>query len=334
LTDHTSSSSRETNRVVASAGDPKEATRATSSVLHARQLAYAYPGGAPVLEGIDLDVGVGEIVAFVGPRGAGKSTLLRLLAGDLEPTTGVLERPSNRSSAGRMMVGYAPVAAAHYETLSGRDNAVFMARAAGLRRREAEAAVAEHLTLLGFGVEGARPVAEYDSARRHKLLLVEALSHRPALTVLDEPFQGLDMAARGALIHLLRLQSAKRGTVVVASAELQLLPELADRIVFMHQGRFVRGGRVAELLSSLGSGVRIEIELDRRPQQLEARFRAGVTVVSDGNPLVLESARGQAVVGEVCSALIAAGAEIRDVKVREPDLAEVFRRATGVELDA
>jgi ABC-2 type transport system ATP-binding protein len=334
LANQKSPDTREANGVIASAPlEQKEATRAPA-VLQARALAYAFTGGPPVLEGIDLDIGVGEIVAFVGPRGAGKSTLLRLLSGELEPTSGTLERPASRSSAGRMMVGYAPVEGAHYETLSGRENALFLARAAGLRRVDAVGAVAEHMSLLGLAAEGSRPVSGYDFAARRKLLLVEALSHRPALTVLDEPFRGLDMSAREALIHILRLQSAKRGTVVVASAELPLLPELADRIVFMHQGRIVRGGRVAELLSALGPEVRIEIELDRRPQQLDVRFRTGITLLSDGDPIVVESTRGQAVVGEVCSALIAAGAVIGGVKIREPDLAEVFRRATGVELGA
>ena len=311
--------------------DPRDAARAPG-VVRARGLGYRYGDGVQVLEGLDLEVGVGEIVALVGPPGAGKSTLLGLLAGELSPSAGTLELPSRRSSGGRLMLGYAPPEGAHFETLSGRDNAVFFARAAGLRKSEAIASVKEHMGLLGLKEEAHRPVSEYGSGARRRLLLVEALAHRPALTLLDEPFQELDQAAREALIHILRLQSAKRGTVVVASSELALLPELVDRILFLHEGRIVRGGRVAELLSSVGSATRIEIELDRRPQHLEARFRPGVTVVSEGEPMILESARGQAALAEACGALIAAGAVIRTVTVRESDLAEVFRRETGVEL--
>jgi ABC-2 type transport system ATP-binding protein len=313
--------------------DPRDPPRATG-VVHARGLGYSYAAGAAALSDVELEVGVGEIVALVGPRGAGKTTLRRLLAGELTPTSGSLELPARRSSAGRLMLGYAPPEGPHLETLSGRDNAVFFARAAGMKRAEASLAVEELMGVLGLEPDADRAVADYDAGARRRLLLVEALAHRPALTILDEPFRQLQQPEREALIHILRVHSAKRGTVVVASSELPLLPELADRIVFVHEGRIVRGGRVAELLSSVGPATRIEIDLERRPQQLEARFRPGITVVSYGDPLVIETTRGQAAVGEVCGALVAAGAAIRSVTVRETDLAEVFRRATGRELSS
>jgi len=313
--------------------DIKEAGRAPG-VIRASGLEFRYGGGAPVLKGIDLEIGVGEVVAVVGPPGSGKSTLLRLLAGLLTPTGGSLEVPARRTSAGRVMLGFAAEVEPHFESMTGEQNALFFARAAGLRRADAVASVSEHMTLLGLGEDAKRPVSEYSFEARRRLTLVEALAHRPALTLLDNPFLGLDQAARGALIHVLRLQSAKRGTVVVTGPALRLLPELADRILFLHDGRIVTGGRVAELLATLGTATRIEVTFERRPQRIEAQFRPGTKVLSDGDPFVLESTRGPAAVGDVCAALVATGAVIRSVTVREADLEEVFRRATGVELPA
>jgi ABC-2 type transport system ATP-binding protein len=302
--------------------------------VHAQGLRYRYGHGDPVLEGVDLDIGLGEIVALVGRNGAGKSTLLRILAGELTALSGTLTLPARRSPAGRVMLGYAGEEEAHFESLSGVRNAVFFARAAGLRRVEAEAAVAEHMDMLGLADEAQRPVSEYSFGARRKLLLVEALAHRPALTLLDEPFVGLDQPSREALIQVLRLKSAQRGTVVVASHDLALLPELADRIVFLHEGRVAAQGRVAELLASVGRATRFEIEVDRRPPRLEGLFRPGISIVSDGDPLVLETSRGQAALPEVLGALGAAGAVVRSVAIREADLAEVFRRVTGTELES
>lgn len=310
---------------------PPEGARATS-VVRAHEVRFAYTAGAPVLNGVDLEIGVGEIVAFVGPQGAGKSTLLRLLAGDLEPASGDLELPARRSAGRRIMLGYAGDEDVHFDALSGWRNAVFFARAGGMRRKEAEAAVAELMEILGLKEQAHEPVAQYDHEARRRLLLVEALAHRPALTVLDDPFEGLSQRRREALIHALRVRSAQRGTVVVASEDLALIPELADRILFMHQGRIVAAGRVAELLATVGTATRLEIRLERRPQHLDPRFRSGIEVVSPGDPYVLEVERGAAAVGEVTAALTAAGATVKSVTVREADLAEAFRRATGVEL--
>jgi len=302
-------------------------------VVRAKSVRFGYGVGTPVLDGVDLDVGVGEIVALVGPMGSGKSTLLRVLIGDLTPDTGVVALLARHSSGGRAMLGYAGPAGPHFEALSGWENALFFARAGGMRRREAEGSVAELMETLGLKDQSHRPVAEYTGEARHRLLLVEALAHRPALTVLDGPFVGMDQRTREALIHVLRLRSAQRGTVIVASDDLVLIPELADRLLFMDRGRIVARGRVAELLASVGSATRLEIRLERRPQQLDVRFRPGITVVSEGDPYVVEVSRGRSAVGEVIAALSAAGATVKSVTVREADLAEVFRRASGAELE-
>jgi len=305
-----------------------------AGVVRLKGVRFGYRIGALALDGFDLEIGPGEIVALVGPKGAGKTTLLRVLAGDIVPTIGTVELPPRRSGGRRVMLGYAGTSVPHFETLSGWDNAMFFARAGGMRRREAEGAVAELMDALGLRDQRSRPVAEYAPEARRKLTLIEALAHRPALTVIDDPFLGLTQRSREALIHVLRLRSAQRGTVVVASEDLSLIPELADRIVFMHHGRVVASGRVAELLQSVGSATRLEVELERRPQQLDVRFRAGITVVSDGDPYVLETNRGRAVMGEVLAALTAAGATVKSVTVHEADLAEAFRRATGAELES
>jgi ABC-type multidrug transport system ATPase subunit len=308
-----------------------EAARA-AGVVRVRGVRFGYRIGALALDGLDIEIGVGEIVALVGPKGAGKSTLLRVLAGDITPTVGTVDSAPRRAGGRRVMLGYAGTAGPHFETLSGWDNAVFFARAGGMRRREAEGAVAELMDALGLRDQRNRPVAEYAPEARRKLLLIEALAHRPALTLIDDPFVGLSQRAREALIHVLRLRSAQRGTVVVASEDLALIPELADRIVFMHHGRVVASGRVAELLQSVGSATRLEVTLDRRPPQLDVRFRPGISVVSDGDPYVVETSRGHAAMGEVLAALAAAGATVKSVTVHEADLAEAFRRATGTEL--
>ena len=303
-------------------------------VVRAVAVSYRYDSGAPALDGVNLEGRSGEIVALVGPNGAGKSTLLRLLAGDLAPDAGALHLPSRRNAAGRVAMGYAGEEACHFESLSGTHNAVFFARAAGLGREEAEAAVREHFDRLGLAEDASRPVSTYSFGARRKLLLVEALAHRPTLTLLDEPFVGLDLDSREALANLLRERSAEGGTVMMASHDLDLLPQLADRIVFIHDARVVAGGSPDELLSAMPHVARFEFTLEGGFDSAAFVLREGMTLVDSGDPLVLESERGQAALPEACLALGAAGARIRRVVVRDGRLASVFRSVTGAELDA
>ena len=302
-------------------------------MVRAVAVSYRYDSGDPALDGVDLEGRPGEIVALVGPNGAGKSTLLRLLAGDLVPDAGALHLPSRRSAKGRMAMGYAGEEASHFESLSGTHNAVFFARAAGLGREEAAQAVREQFDRLGLAEDAPRPVSTYSFGARRKLLLVEALAHRPTLTLLDEPFVGLDLDSREALADLLRERSAEGSTVMIASHDLDLLPQLADRIVFLHDACVVAGGSPDELLSSMPDVARFEFTLDGGFDSAQFVLGEGMALVDSGDQLVLESERGHAALPEACLALVAAGARIRSVVVRDSGLAAVFRSVTGAELD-
>ncbi|MCZ6825039.1 MAG: ABC transporter ATP-binding protein [Gemmatimonadetes bacterium] len=297
-------------------------------------MTFGYGSASASVVQVDLEVCPGEIVGLVGRNGAGKSTLLRLLMGELTPTEGTVMLPSPRGLDGRVAIGYVGEETAHFEAISGLDNACFFARAAGLGRRAASEAVAEHVNLLGLNDEAADRVSTYSFGARRKLLLVEALAHRPRLVLLDEPTAGLDAGSRDALARLLRVRRGEGSGVAVASHDLHFLTDIADRIVVVHRGRVIAEGPLHELLATVGSLTRLEITLEARPDRLPEDFGPEVELVRDGKELVLETTRGQAALPDVWTALVAAGARISGVVVREPGLAEVFRHFTGEELDS
>jgi ABC-2 type transport system ATP-binding protein len=175
-------------------------------------------------------------------------------------------------------------------------------------------------------------VSTYSGGARRKLLLVEALAHRPALTLLDEPFVGLDLESREALVRVLRERAEEGGAVVIASHHLALLPELADRIVFLHGARVVAGGRTAELLSSAPDVTRFEFTVEGTFEDSALALPDGMCLVDERDVLVLESDRGPGALAEACLVVAAAGLRIRRVVVREAGLAAVFRNVTGAEL--
>ena len=307
---------------------------APAVLASARGVTFSYGGAPPSIVDSNLEVKAGEIVGLVGRNGAGKSTLLRLLIGELTPTAGGVSRASQPGPDRCVAIGYMSEHTAHFDALDGIHNARFFARASGLDSRKAAEAVLENVDLLGLNDEAAKPVSTYSFGARRKLLLVEALAHRPRLVVLDEPTAGLDARSRNALTRLLRARREEGAGIAVASHDLDFLTELVDRIVVVHQGRVIVEGPLQELLAKVGSLTRFEFKLEERPEKLPRDFGPDVDMVRGGDELLLETKRGQSALPGAWTALVAAGARISGVVVREPGLAEVFRHFTGEDLDS
>lgn len=314
---------------------PEAGLGSAAPALRARELSYRYPSGRRGVVGIDLEVAPGEVVAFLGPNGSGKTTLLRLLATDLRAGSGRLEIlgrvPGRRPADLRRRLGVAGDEPVHLEALSGRQNAIFFGRAAGVPRAEAESRADELLALLGLAPDARAPAGSYSYGMRRKLLLTQALVAGPELVLLDEPTVGLDPPSRGVLHDLLRQRVADGAAVVLATNDLPFVRRVAHRIAFLHEGRKVADAPPSELLAAVEGRTTLEIGLEGPPPR-EVDYPPGLGVRPRPGGLVVESPDGPGVLPDVCRALLDAGAALREVRVREPDLADVFRALTGDEL--
>ena len=302
------------------------------SLIEVCGLHYRYASGSPVLIDINLEVSAGEIVALLGPNGAGKSTLLRLLLNELTPESGTILGSLLSMKSERVLMGYAGEESAHFNSLTGIQNAHFFARAAGVEKDEVSEMVSGLMNLVGLSDEADKVVSSYSFGAKRKLLLLEALVHRPKLVLLVEPTVGLDPTSRDALAHILSKCRQEGSAIVMASHDLNFLEQLADRILVIDKGRVVSSGSQAELLSSLGTATRFQVSVDAAAIELPEYFGDNVELVDDSGPLVFETTRGQAALPDIWAALISARVKILGVEVREPGLAELFRRVTGQEL--
>ena len=302
------------------------------SLIEVCGLHYRYASGSPVLIDINLEVSAGEIVAILGPNGAGKSTLLRLLLNELTPESGTILGPLLSMKSERVLMGYAGEESAHFNSLTGIQNAHFFARAAGVEKDEVSEMVSGLMNLVGLSDEADKVVSSYSFGAKRKILLLEAQVHQPKLLLLDEPTVGLDPTSRDALAHILSKCRQEGSAIVMASHDLNFLEQLADRILVIDKGRVVSSGSQAELLSSLGTATRFQVSVDAAAIELPEYFGDNVELVDDSGPLVFETTRGQAALPDIWAALISARVRILGVEVREPGLAELFRRVTGQEL--
>jgi energy-coupling factor transport system ATP-binding protein len=190
----------------------------------------AGPAGEPILAGVSLAGGRGEVVALVGPNGSGKTTLLRTLAGLLDPLAGTVRRPEGRTA----YLPQNPGAMLHLPTIRAEV-------ALTLRRAGSPEPPDRMLAIFGLAHLAERYPRDLSSGERQRAALAAVLAGRPRLALLDEPTRGMDAAARRSLAAAVRELTEAGSAVVLATHDTALAVDLADRIVEL------RGGSVRQL---------------------------------------------------------------------------------------
>ncbi len=208
--------------------------------------AVALAGSFPLLSGVTLDVGEGEIVHLSGPNGAGKSSLLRLCCGlvALRSGTAVVlghDLALDRRAV-RLLVGYLGHETFLYEELTVEENLLFALRASGSSASEARTDAKSAMARLDLtGRLPRTQVGKLSAGQRRRTAIAVVVGRRPKLWLLDEPHAGLDHDARVLLDEIVVEARAGGATVLLSSHELGEpgAQQLADRVVHLAGGRVV-----------------------------------------------------------------------------------------------
>ncbi|WP_051856159.1 ABC transporter ATP-binding protein [Streptomyces sp. NRRL B-1347] len=275
-----------THSTVPSAAPPADA----APLLAAEDLHITFPGRhgadpARAVDGVDLHIRPGEIVALVGESGCGKTTLARSLLGLVPPTSG-------RVAFGGKPLGYRSRALKAYrkrvqlvlQDPSGSLNprhTVYDAVAEGLRIHryagDERAAVAQALSRAGLRPPERfflRYPHELSGGQRQRVVIAGALVLEPELIVADEPVASLDASVRGEILALLlRLRDELGLSALVVTHDLGLAWNIADRVAVMYLGRIVETGAVEEVLTA--------------PQHPYTKALLSVLPEAEGDPVVL-----------------------------------------------
>jgi ABC-2 type transport system ATP-binding protein len=204
-------------------------------------------GSFVAVDGLDFELGRGELFGLLGPNGAGKSTTLKVLVGQLGPSTGRvaafgldLQRDWQRI---KPRFGYVPDRDNHFEELSGRRNLVLFAELYAVD----EARVDDALARMELTDAAALPVRAYSQGMRRKLLLARALLHRPELVYLDEPTANLDVHSTRVVHEVLRELARGGCSILLTTHDMEEVEALCDRVLVLRRGRSVALGTPAEL---------------------------------------------------------------------------------------
>jgi len=202
-------------------------------VLQARQVTKSY-GDVNALRGADLDVAAGSVVSLLGRNGAGKTTFLSAIAGLRRPDSGSITVDGidiwKRPEAAAALVGIAPQETGIYRSVTVRQNLLFFAELAGLRRAERDRRVDETAETLSLTKLLDRKATQLSGGEARRLHTACALVHRPMLLLLDEPTVGADVATRGELIEAVRGLAAEGAAVVYTTHYLPEVEALTIRL--------------------------------------------------------------------------------------------------------
>ncbi len=220
-------------------------------------------GRAAALEELSLAVEPGEIFGFLGPNGAGKTTAIHIAMGLVRATGGrgeMLGRRFGQARAARARVGYVPDAPVFFAG-TALETVMFAARLNDAEARRStpglRARALELLAWLDLPAEG-KDARKFSRGMQQRQALVQALVTRPELLILDEPASALDPPAVVLVREALERARGEGAAVFFSSHQLVEVEQLCDRAAFLHQGRVLHQGSMAELLRE-GATVRVTL---------------------------------------------------------------------------
>ncbi|WP_375410050.1 ABC transporter ATP-binding protein [uncultured Methylobacterium sp.] len=301
------------------------------ALVQVRGATLAYRGRR-VVEAVDCDLRAGETLALLGPNGAGKTSLMRLVAGRLPPEAGAVRiggADPYRDRDIRRHIGWVPQEIALYPRLSVSENLDVFAQLSGIARRERPALARAALDLADLADVARRPVGLLSGGYQRRVNIAASLIGRPRLVLLDEPTQGVDLAARAAIHAVLARLRAEGAAILIATHDFAEVERLADRIAVMADGRLVQEGRLPDLLARLRTAApEHEVALADLPDAAAeaALHRAGFAPVDTG--FTWRATRQGGLEGvALLAALRAQGVPVSEVRIRAPGVETLYRAA-------
>jgi ABC-2 type transport system ATP-binding protein len=293
-----------------------------------------YYGEHAAIRDLAFSIRQGETIGFLGLNGAGKTTTLKILGCVLLPTSGrvvidgfdVVASPHEV----RQRIGFLPDTPPLYDEMTVGEYLAYVAQLRGVSSRDTAARVGEAEEKTGLEDVDGELIGTLSHGYRQRVGLAQALVHRPALLILDEPASGLDPKQIVEMRALIRgLKGAH--TVLVSSHILPEISQTCDRLLVIQAGELVAQGTEEELAQRLGGGGFIEVEVrGERAKALEALKGLGpVTVTHEmGGLLGLRVDASPELRPRVAQALVGSGLDLVRLDRGAERLESVFLRLT------
>ncbi len=276
-------------------------------------------GSFQALDGVSFDIEQGEFFGLLGPNGAGKTTLISILAGLAKATSGTVSvlgtNVNTQAAEARKKLGVVPQELVFDPFFNVREALRFQSGYFGVTHNDAW--IDELLESLGLSDKANHNMRQLSGGMKRRMLVAQALVHKPPVIVLDEPTAGVDVELRQTLWQFIAKLNKLGHTVLLTTHYLEEAEALCQRIAMLKNGKVVALDRTDELLKAASSNV-LRFKLDATlPPALAAKARVTGRIVQLPAHDALEIERHLAALRE-------AGLNAEDVEIRKADLEDVF----------
>jgi ABC-2 type transport system ATP-binding protein len=281
---------------------------------------YNTPRGSfQALDGVSFDIEPGEFFGLLGPNGAGKTTLISILAGLARASSGQVvvhgHDVHKDYAAARRQLGVVPQELVFDPFFTVREALEIQSGYFGVRNNDAW--IDELLSSLGLADKASSNMRQLSGGMKRRVLVAQALVHRPPVIVLDEPTAGVDVELRQTLWQFIARLNKDGHTVLLTTHYLEEAEALCSRIAMLKTGRVVALERTSDLLRAASTNV-LRFKLDGAlPPQFEGKARVTGRIVQLPAHDAHEIEQHLAVIRQ-------AGLRVEDVEIRKPDLEDVF----------
>lgn len=288
---------------------------------------YRYYGPHCAVAKLDLSLHRGEVLGLLGPNGAGKSSTLQMLTGNLAPSAGRIringEDLLDEPRKAKRHIGYLPEQPPVYRDLTVREYLRYCARLHAVPRREVQAAVDQACARCGLDTVSGRLIGHLSKGYQQRVGIAQAIIHRPAVIVLDEPTVGLDPLQIQEIRRLIRELATEHG-VILSTHILPEVQSVCSRVQIVHHGRTVFSALLSELdqnasgavLARFANPPSVEVL-----QQLEGVRE--VEVLADGHIRLVPHAK-MALAEGIAEQAVAHGWRLQELLTEQANLERIF----------
>lgn len=296
-------------------------------------------GNFIAVDGLSFNVYKNEVFGFLGPNGAGKTTAINMICGLSPATAGeivILGNKIKNKNQIRTHIGICPQENIFWQKLTCLEQLIFMGEMYDLSKKTARTRSRELLEMMGLTEKSNVLAAKLSGGMKRRLNICLALIHDPEILILDEPEVGLDPQSRILVRNFIKTLAQEK-TIILTTHNMDEADRLADRVAIIDYGKLLLLDTPANLKKTIGEGDILEIQLDLVEAEKIQKVVDVLSKICDqvnvtGNSIIIKAKNLIELVSEITSKINAQDLKIKEIKMRENTLEDVFIHLTGRKL--